>query len=148
MWDTDGKEYFDFLSAYSAVNQGHSHPRLIEAMSKQASVLSLTSRAFYNDKLGPYSEFITRLFGYDRVLPMNTGVEGGESAVKLARKWAYEVKGVPDGNGEEAPPRVCSRARVSHLPPCTPPPSACPSHRPLCDRQLLGSNDRRSQQQQ
>jgi ornithine--oxo-acid transaminase len=101
MWDVDGREYYDFLSAYSAVNQGHCHPRLVKVLSDQAHNLTLTSRAFYNDKLGPFSEYITRLFGYDRVLPMNTGVEGGESAIKLARKWAYEVKGVPDGKGEK-----------------------------------------------
>lgn len=97
LWDVDGKSYFDFLSAYSAVNQGHCHPRLTRVLAEQAAKLTLTSRAFYNDALGPYAEFITRLFGYDRVLPMNTGVEAGESAVKLARKWAYEVKGIPDG---------------------------------------------------
>lgn len=90
----DGKEYFDFLSAYSAVNQGHCHPKIISALTEQAQTLTLTSRAFYNDALGPYSEFITDYFGYDRVLPMNTGVEGGETAVKLARRWGYEVKGI------------------------------------------------------
>lgn len=96
VWDVDGKQYFDFLSAYSAVNQGHCHPHIIQALTSQAQTLTLTSRAFYNDKLGPYEQFITRLFGYDRVLPMNTGVEGGETAIKLCRKWAYEVKGVPE----------------------------------------------------
>lgn len=95
VWDVDGKRYFDFLSAYSAVNQGHCHPRIIETLKQQADVLTLTSRAFYSDALGEYEEFVTKLFGYDRVLPMNTGVEGGETACKLARKWAYEVKGVP-----------------------------------------------------
>ncbi len=94
VWDVEGNEYFDFLSAYSAVNQGHCHPRIIEALNEQASKLTLTSRAFYNDVLGQYEAFITELFGYDRVLPMNTGVEGGETAIKLCRKWAYEVKGV------------------------------------------------------
>ncbi len=94
-WDVDGKKYYDFLSGYSAVNQGHCHPRLIEAMIKQASTLTLTSRAFYNDKLGEYEKFITGFFGYDKVLPMNTGVEAVETALKLARKWAYEVKKVP-----------------------------------------------------
>jgi ornithine--oxo-acid transaminase len=96
VWDVEGKRYFDFLSAYSAVNQGHCHPRIVKALVDQASRLTLTSRAFYNDRLGPYAEYITDYFGYDRVLPMNTGVEGGETALKLARKWAYEVKGVPN----------------------------------------------------
>jgi ornithine--oxo-acid transaminase len=95
LWDVEGKEYYDFLSAYSAVNQGHCHPRIIEALVEQASTLTLTSRAFYNDLLGQYSKYVTEYFGYDRVLPMNTGVEGGETAIKLCRKWAYEVKGVP-----------------------------------------------------
>lgn len=95
VWDTEGKKYFDFLSAYSAVNQGHCHPRIINALKNQADHLTLTSRAFHNDVLGPYEKFITEFFGYDKVLPMNTGVEGGETAVKLCRKWAYEVKGVP-----------------------------------------------------
>jgi len=94
LYDTDGREYFDFLSAYSAVNQGHCHPKIIAALTEQASKLTLTSRAFHNDALGPYSEFITDYFGYDRVLPMNTGVEGGETAIKLARRWGYEVKGI------------------------------------------------------
>jgi len=96
VWDVEGKQYFDFLSAYSAVNQGHCHPRIINALTTQASKLTLTSRAFYNSVLGEYEAYITNLFGYDKVLPMNTGVEGGETAVKLARKWAYEVKGVPE----------------------------------------------------
>ncbi len=100
VWDVEGKRYYDFLSAYSAVNQGHCHPRIIEALSKQASSLTLTSRAFYNDVLGPFEKFITEYFGYDRVLPMNTGVEGGETAVKLCRKWAYEVKGIPDNQAK------------------------------------------------
>lgn len=95
VWDVEGKQYYDFLSAYSAVNQGHCHPRLLKAMMKQAEKLTLTSRAFYNDVLGPYEKYMTAYFGYDKVLPMNTGVEGGETAVKLARKWAYNVKGVP-----------------------------------------------------
>jgi ornithine--oxo-acid transaminase len=95
LWDVDGKEYFDFLSAYSAVNQGHCHPKIIAALTEQAQKLTLTSRAFHNDVLGEYSEFITDFFGYDRVLPMNTGVEGGETAVKLARRWGYAVKGIP-----------------------------------------------------
>lgn len=95
VWDVEGRRYYDFLSAYSAVNQGHCHPKIIGALNAQASKLCLTSRAFYNDVLGAYEEFITTMFGYDKVLPMNTGVEGGETACKLARKWAYTVKGVP-----------------------------------------------------
>ncbi|KAL2077899.1 hypothetical protein ACEWY4_025584 [Coilia grayii] len=95
VWDVEGRRYYDFLSAYSAVNQGHCHPKIIAALNDQASKLTLTSRAFYNNILGAYEEFITNLFGYDKVLPMNTGVEGGETACKLARKWAYTVKGVP-----------------------------------------------------
>jgi ornithine--oxo-acid transaminase len=96
VWDVDGKRYYDFLSGYSAVNQGHCHPAIIAAMMEQAQKLTLTSRAFHNDLLGEYESYITAYFGYDKVLPMNTGVEGGETAVKLARKWAYEVKGVPE----------------------------------------------------
>jgi len=95
VWDVEGNEYFDFLSAYSAVNQGHSHPKIIAALIEQTKKLQLTSRAFYNDALGEYSKYITSLFGYDKVLPMNTGVEGGETAIKLCRKWAYKVKGIP-----------------------------------------------------
>jgi ornithine--oxo-acid transaminase len=95
VWDVEGKCYYDFLAAYSAVNQGHCHPRLLEAMRQQSEVLTLTSRAFYNNVLGEYAEFITKLFKYDKVLPMNTGVECCETAVKLARRWAYDVKGVP-----------------------------------------------------
>ncbi|KAI9003525.1 mitochondrial ornithine aminotransferase [Hyaloraphidium curvatum] len=95
VWDADGNEYIDCLSAYSAVNQGHCHPRLVRKMAEQAGRLTLSSRAFCSDQLGPYAEFITKMFGYDRVLPMNTGVEGGETAVKLARRWGYDVKGVP-----------------------------------------------------
>jgi ornithine--oxo-acid transaminase len=94
MWDTDGKKYFDFLSAYSAVNQGHCHPHIIKALTEQAKTLTLTSRAFYNNVLGEYEEFMTEFFGYDKVLPMNTGVEGGETAIKLCRKWAYTKKGI------------------------------------------------------
>lgn len=92
VWDVDGKEYYDFLSAYSAVNQGHCHPKILEAMKTQAETLTLSSRAFHNDVLGPYCEFVTKYFGYERVLPMNTGVEGGETACKLARRWGYDVK--------------------------------------------------------
>ncbi|MCU0447662.1 MAG: ornithine--oxo-acid transaminase [Microscillaceae bacterium] len=95
VWDVEGKRYYDFLSAYSAVNQGHCHPRIINALIEQSQKLTLTSRAFYNDKLGEYEKYITEYFGYDRVLPMNTGVEGGETALKLCRKWAYTVKGIP-----------------------------------------------------
>ncbi len=95
LWDVEGKRYYDFLSAYSAVNQGHCHPRIVEALRAQAERLTLTSRAFYNDRLGPYEQFVTSYFGYDKVLPMNTGVEAVETALKLCRKWAYEVKGVP-----------------------------------------------------
>ena len=95
VWDVEGKEYFDFLSAYSAVNQGHCHPRILEALQTQAANLTLTSRAFFNDQLGPYAKFITEFFGYERVLPMNSGVEGSETAVKLARRWGYDVKGIP-----------------------------------------------------
>ncbi|HMQ59393.1 MAG TPA: ornithine--oxo-acid transaminase [Flavilitoribacter sp.] len=95
LWDVEGKKYYDFLSAYSAVNQGHCHPRILNALVEQAQKLTLTSRAFHNDVLGRFEEYITDLFGYGRVLPMNTGVEGGETAVKLCRKWAYQVKGVP-----------------------------------------------------
>uniref|UniRef100_A0A8C6UI94 Ornithine aminotransferase n=2 Tax=Neogobius melanostomus TaxID=47308 RepID=A0A8C6UI94_9GOBI len=95
VWDVEGNRYCDFLSAYSAVNQGHCHPKIVSALTAQSSRLALTSRAFYNDVLGAYEEYVTRLFGYDKVLPMNTGVEAGETACKLARKWAYTVKGVP-----------------------------------------------------
>ncbi|XP_038677465.1 LOW QUALITY PROTEIN: ornithine aminotransferase, mitochondrial [Scyliorhinus canicula] len=95
VWDIEGRRYFDFLSAYSAVNQGHCHPKIVEALKSQADKLTLTSRAFYNNVLGEYEEYITQLFNYKKVLPMNTGVEAGESACKLARKWAYEVKGIP-----------------------------------------------------
>ena len=100
VWDVEGKRYYDFLSAYSAVNQGHCHPRIIGALTEQAQKLTLTSRAFYNNLLGEYAEFVTQYFGYDRVLPMNTGVEAVETAAKLARKWAYQVKGVPDGQAK------------------------------------------------
>ena len=96
VWDVEGKRYFDFLSAYSAVNQGHCHPKIISALNEQAAQLTLTSRAFYNDVLGRYEKFVTDLFGYDKVLPMNTGVEGGETANKLARKWGYLKKGIEE----------------------------------------------------
>lgn len=100
VWDVDGRKYFDFLSAYSAVNQGHCHPKIVQALKDQAEKLTLTSRAFYNDQLGKYEKYVTEMFGYDKVLPMNTGVEGGETAIKLARKWAYLVKGVKDGQAK------------------------------------------------
>jgi ornithine--oxo-acid transaminase len=94
MWDVEGKKYYDFLSAYSAVNQGHSHPKIIQALKDQAETLALTSRAFYNDMLGKYEKFITELFGYDKVLPINSGVEAVEAAMKLCRKWGYTAKGI------------------------------------------------------
>jgi len=97
LWDVEGKRYYDFLSAYSAVNQGHCHPRIIQALVDQAQKLTLTSRAFHNNLLGQYAEFIAHYFGYDRILPMNTGVEAVETALKLCRKWAYTVKGIPEG---------------------------------------------------
>lgn len=100
MWDVEGKKYYDFLSAYSAVNQGHCHPRILEAMYMQAEKLTLTSRAFYNDVLGRYEKYITGLFGYDKVLPMNSGAEAVETALKICRKWGYEVKGIPDGKAQ------------------------------------------------
>ena len=100
LWDVEGKKYYDFLSAYSAVNQGHCHPKIVSALINQSQQLTLTSRAFHNNVLGHYEQFITKFFGYDKVLPMNTGVEGGESAVKLARKWAYEVKKIPNNSAK------------------------------------------------
>ncbi|XP_044740532.1 ornithine aminotransferase, mitochondrial-like [Chrysoperla carnea] len=100
MWDVEGKRYYDFLAAYSAVNQGHCHPKIIEALKSQAEILTLTSRAFYSDVLGEYAKYITEMFGYDKVLPMNTGVEGGETACKLARKWGYEVKKIPENSAK------------------------------------------------
>ncbi|MGF1638637.1 MAG: ornithine--oxo-acid transaminase [Cyclobacteriaceae bacterium] len=100
VWDVEGKKYFDFLSAYSAVNQGHCHPRILNALIAQAQKITLTSRAFHNDVLGKFEAYITEYFGYDRVLPMNTGVEGGETAVKLCRKWGYEVKGIPENQAK------------------------------------------------
>lgn len=100
VWDVEGKRYYDFLAAYSAVNQGHCHPRILSALIEQASKLTLTSRAFHNDVLGEYEQFMTSLFGYQKLLPMNTGVEGGETAIKLARRWAYDVKGVPENKAK------------------------------------------------
>ena len=96
VWDVEGKRYFDFLSAYSAVNQGHCHPKIIAALCEQAQKLTLTSRAFYNDCLAPYEKYVTEYFGYDKVLPMNTGAEADETALKLARRWGYKVKGIPE----------------------------------------------------
>lgn len=96
VWDLEGRRYFDFLSAYSAVNQGHCHPAIISALTEQAQSLTLTSRAFYNSSLGIFEEYVTRLFGYDKVLPMNSGAEAVETAIKLARRWGYDVKGVPE----------------------------------------------------
>ncbi len=98
VWDVDGKRYYDFLSGYSAVNQGHCHPQIIKAFTEQASKLTLTSRAFHSDSLGEYAKYITEYFGYDKVLPMNTGVEAVETGIKLCRKWAYEVKGIKEGD--------------------------------------------------
>lgn len=100
VWDVDGKKYFDFLSGYSAVNQGHCHPRIINVLMEQAQKLTLTSRAFYNNLLGEYEKFITDFFGYDKVLPMNTGVEAVETAIKLCRRWAYDKKGIKDGEAK------------------------------------------------
>ncbi|WP_445956492.1 ornithine--oxo-acid transaminase [Yeosuana sp.] len=100
VWDVDGKKYYDFLSAYSAVNQGHSHPKIVNALINQAQTLALTSRAFYNDVLGKYEKFACEFFGFDKVLPMNTGAEAVETALKLCRKWGYEVKGIEDNKAE------------------------------------------------
>ena len=100
VWDVEGKRYFDFLSAYSAVNQGHCHPKIVKALTDQAQTLTLTSRAFYNDTLGVYEEYITSYFGFDKVLPMNTGAEAVETAIKLARKWGYEKKGVAENQAQ------------------------------------------------
>ena len=105
VWDVEGKKYFDFLSGYSAINQGHCHPKIIDALVEQASVLTLTSRAFHSNLLGEYAEFITHFFGYDKVLPMNSGVEAVETAIKLARRWGYDKKGIPVN---EAKIIVCS----------------------------------------
>jgi len=100
VWDVEGKQYFDFLSAYSAVNQGHCHPRIVGALVDQSRKLTLTSRAFYNDSLGVFEKYITEYFGYDKILPMNTGAEGDETALKLCRKWAYDKKGIPDNEAK------------------------------------------------
>lgn len=96
VWDAEGKEYYDFLSAYSAVNQGHCHPKIVNALIEQAQKITLTSRAFYNDVLGVYEKYLTEYFGYDKVLPMNSGAEADETALKLARRWAVTKKGIPN----------------------------------------------------
>ena len=100
VWDVEGKKYYDFLSAYSSVNQGHCHPAIVGAMKHQADTLTLTSRAFYNDQLGPYEQYITQYFGFDKVLPMNTGAEAVETAIKITRRWAYKVKGIPENKAK------------------------------------------------
>ena len=100
VWDVEGKRYFDFLSAYSAINQGHCHPKIIKALTDQAQKLTLTSRAFYNDTLGEYEEYVTKYFGYDKVLPMNSGAEADETALKLCRRWGYDVKGIPENKAK------------------------------------------------
>ncbi len=100
LWDIEGKRYYDFLSAYSAVNQGHCHPRILNALTEQAATLTLTSRAFHNNVLGPFEQYVTEYFGFDKVLPMNTGAEGVETAIKLARKWGYEKRGVPENEAK------------------------------------------------
>ena len=100
VWDVEGKKYYDFLSAYSSVNQGHCHPAIVGAMKRQAKTLTLTSRAFYNDQLGPYEQYITQYFGFDKVLPMNTGAEAVETAIKITRRWAYKIKGIPENKAK------------------------------------------------
>jgi len=100
VWDVEGKKYYDFLSAYSAVNQGHCHPTIIKALNEQAGKLTLTSRAFYNDVLGNYEKYVTDYFGFDKVLPMNTGAEAVETAIKISRKWGYEKKGIPSNQAK------------------------------------------------
>ena len=100
VFDVNGKRYYDFLSAYSAVNQGHCHPHIVGALVEQAKKLTLTSRAFHNNRLGEYEQFATAFFGYDKLLPMNTGAEAVETAIKIARKWAYEVKGIAENNAQ------------------------------------------------
>ena len=104
VWDVEGKKYFDFLAAYSAVNKGHCHPKIVDALIDQSKKLTLTSRAFYNDSLGPYEKYITEYFGYDKVLPMNTGAEGDETALKLARRWGYDKKGIPENEARRKKP--------------------------------------------
>src|SRR3972149_10086721 len=100
VWDVEGKKYLDFLSAYSAVNQGHCHPKILKALTDQAQKLTLTSRAFYNSVLGEYEEYVTKYFGYDKVLPMNSGAEADETALKLCRKWAYKKKGIRENHAK------------------------------------------------
>ena len=100
LWDVNGKKYYDFLSAYSAVNQGHCHPKIVETLTSQAQKLTLTSRAFYNDKLGVYEKFVTEYFGYEKVLPMNSGAEAVETALKLCRKWAYQKKKIAENDAQ------------------------------------------------
>jgi len=100
LWDVNGKKYFDFLSSYSAVNQGHCHPRIIKKIQEQSSKLTLTSRAFHNNILGDYMEFTTKLFGFDKLLPMNTGAEGVETSIKIARKWGYKIKGIKNNSAK------------------------------------------------
>ena len=100
VWDVEGKKYYDFLSAYSSVNQGHCHPAIVGAMKRQAETLTLTSRAFYNDQLGPYEQYIAQYFGFDKVLPMNTGAEAVETAIKITRRWAYKIKGIPENKAK------------------------------------------------
>ena len=100
VWDVEGKRYYDFLSAYSAVNQGHCHPKIVDAMAEQAKILTLTSRAFHNNVLGEFEEYVTKYFGYDKVLPMNTGAEADETAIKLCRKWAYTKKGIAENQAK------------------------------------------------
>ena len=106
LWDVEGKKYFDFLSAYSAVNQGHCHPRIVNALQKQAQVLTLTSRAFHNNKLGKYMEYVTKYFDFERLLPSNTGAEAVEASIKITRKWGYTVKNIPSNKAEII---VCSQ---------------------------------------
>ena len=100
VWDVEGKKYYDFLSAYSAVNQGHCHPKIVGAMIEQAKTLTLTSRAFYNDMLGKYEKYATETFGFDKLLPMNTGAEAVETALKICRRWAYQKKGIPENQAQ------------------------------------------------
>ena len=115
VWDVEGKEYFDFLSAYSSVNQGHCHPRLIDVMKGQIEELTLTSRAFYNSLLGEFEEYITNYFGYDKVLAMNTGVEAVETAVKLCRKWGYLKKGIEPNKAKVIPVNPYKKALIANL---------------------------------
>lgn len=132
VWDVDDKKYYDFLSGYSAVNQGHSHPAIVAALIEQAQRLSLTSRAFHSDLLGEYAQFITAYFGYDKVLPMNTGVEAVETGIKLCRKWAYEVKGIEE---DKAMIVVCSgnfHGRTSTVISFSTDPAARKTSVPLC----------------